>query len=114
MVDVSEPGGPVAAIGAGHLLDVDGTGRRRRRAPSGGTSAGAVAGAVHRRAGGRRRRRRGSQDSDWDPVKEAAKKLAFAEDRAVFEGYEAASIAGDSGRFDAALALPPTRRRSST
>ena len=35
---------------------------------------------------------RGSQDSDWDPVKEAAKKLAFAEDRAIFEGYEAASI----------------------
>ena len=34
---------------------------------------------------------RGSQDSDWDPVKEAAKKLAFAEDRAIFEGYEAAS-----------------------
>ncbi len=33
---------------------------------------------------------RGSQDSDWDPVKDAAKKLAFVEDRAIFEGYEAA------------------------
>lgn len=37
---------------------------------------------------------RGSQDSDWDPVKEAARKLAFAEDRAIFEGYAAASIPG--------------------
>ena len=37
---------------------------------------------------------RGSQDSDWDPVKEAAKKLAFVEDRAIFEGYEAADISG--------------------
>ncbi len=37
---------------------------------------------------------RGGQDSDWDPVKEAAKKLAFAEDRAIFEGYEAAGIEG--------------------
>jgi uncharacterized linocin/CFP29 family protein len=37
---------------------------------------------------------RGSQDSDWDPVKAAAKKLAFVEDRAIFEGYKAASIDG--------------------
>ena len=37
---------------------------------------------------------RGAQDSDWDPVKEAAKKLAFIEDRAIFEGYAAASIEG--------------------
>lgn len=37
---------------------------------------------------------RGAKDSDWDPVKEAAKKLAFIEDRAIFEGYTAASIHG--------------------
>jgi uncharacterized linocin/CFP29 family protein len=37
---------------------------------------------------------RGSQDSDWDPVKDAAKRLAFVEDRAIFEGYSAASIEG--------------------
>ena len=37
---------------------------------------------------------RGAQDSDWDPVKDAAKALAFAEDRAIFEGYSAAGIAG--------------------
>ena len=40
---------------------------------------------------------RGSKDSDWDPVKEAAKKLAFIEDRAIFEGYAAASIHGIRG-----------------
>jgi uncharacterized linocin/CFP29 family protein len=37
---------------------------------------------------------RGSQDSDWQPVKDAATRIAFAEDRAVFEGYAAAGIAG--------------------
>ncbi len=33
---------------------------------------------------------RGAQDSDWDPVVEAARQLALAEDRAIFEGYAAA------------------------
>jgi uncharacterized linocin/CFP29 family protein len=37
---------------------------------------------------------RGSNDSDWQPVKEAAKKLAFAEDRAIFNGYHDAGIQG--------------------
>ncbi|MGC0366711.1 putative linocin/CFP29 family protein [Rhodococcus sp. 27YEA15] len=37
---------------------------------------------------------RGAKDSDWQPVKDAAKKIAFAEDRAVFEGYPAGSITG--------------------
>lgn len=37
---------------------------------------------------------RGSEDSDWQPAKEAAKKLAFAEDRAIFNGYSAADIQG--------------------
>jgi uncharacterized linocin/CFP29 family protein len=37
---------------------------------------------------------RGAQDSDWQPVKDAAKMIAFAEDRAVFEGYAAAGITG--------------------
>ncbi len=39
---------------------------------------------------------RGSNDSDWQPAKDAAKKLAFAEDRAIFDGYPAAGIQGDS------------------
>src|SRR5246127_821305 len=37
---------------------------------------------------------RGANDSDWQPAKEAARKLAFTEDRAIFEGYEAAGIVG--------------------
>ncbi len=37
---------------------------------------------------------RGALDSDWSPVKEAMRKIAFAEDRAVFEGYAAAGIEG--------------------
>ncbi|MGA7451881.1 MAG: family 1 encapsulin nanocompartment shell protein [Rhodoplanes sp.] len=37
---------------------------------------------------------RGSNDSDWQSAKDAAKKLAFAEDRAIFEGYPAAGING--------------------
>ena len=37
---------------------------------------------------------RGSDDSDWQPAKDAAKKLAFAEDRAIFNGYQEASIQG--------------------
>lgn len=41
---------------------------------------------------------RGSKDSDWEPVKEAAKKLAFVEDRTIFEGYSAASIEGSAAR----------------
>ena len=37
---------------------------------------------------------RGSDDSDWQPAKDAAKKLAFAEDRAIFNGYPEADIQG--------------------
>jgi uncharacterized linocin/CFP29 family protein len=37
---------------------------------------------------------RGSQDADWQPVKDAAKQIAFAEDRVVFDGYAAANITG--------------------
>src|SRR5215831_8267134 len=37
---------------------------------------------------------RGANDSDWQPAKDAAKKIAFAEDGAIFEGYAAGSIRG--------------------
>jgi uncharacterized linocin/CFP29 family protein len=37
---------------------------------------------------------RGANDSDWQPAKDAARKLSFAEDRAIFEGYDAAGIIG--------------------
>ncbi|OBG92971.1 bacteriocin [Mycobacterium sp. E3298] len=95
VVDVSEPGGPVtAAVSTGRLVDVT--------SPSDGVEA-------HLRASKPLVRlrvpftlsryeidnvERGAQDSDWDPVKAAAKKLAFVEDRAIFEGYPAASIDG--------------------
>lgn len=95
VVDVSAPGGPVtAAVSTGHLRDVDSPGdgviaHLRESKPL-----------VRLRVPFTVGRRdiddveRGSQDSDWDPVKDAAKKLAFAEDRAIFEGYEAAAIEG--------------------
>ena len=95
VVDVSESAGPAAAaVSTGRLLDV--------KPPSDGVIS-------HLRASKPLVRlrvpftlsrleidnvERGSQDSDWDPVKTAAKKLAFAEDRAIFAGYPAAGIGG--------------------
>lgn len=50
---------------------------------------------------------RGAGDSDWQPLKDAAKKIAFAEDRAVFDGYAAAGILGlREGTSNPKLALP--------
>src|ERR1700723_3701638 len=50
---------------------------------------------------------RGALDPDWQPVKDAAKKIAFAEDRAVFDGYAAAKVTGiRQGSSNPALALP--------
>ena len=108
VVDVSEPSGPVtAAISTGHLVDVTPPGDGvvahlresrplvRLRVPF--TIARTDIDDVER----------GSQDSDWDPVKAAAKQLAFAEDRAIFEGYEAAQIGGiRKCSSNPALALP--------
>lgn len=37
---------------------------------------------------------RGATDSDWSRVKDAARAIAFAEDRAVFNGYAAGGIQG--------------------
>jgi uncharacterized linocin/CFP29 family protein len=50
---------------------------------------------------------RGAKDPDWQPVKDAAKSMAFAEDRAIFEGYAAAGIVGvREASANPALALP--------
>jgi uncharacterized linocin/CFP29 family protein len=50
---------------------------------------------------------RGANDSDWSPVKDAARKIAFAEDRAVFDGYAAAGIQGiRQGTSNPVLTLP--------
>ena len=37
---------------------------------------------------------RGANDSDWQPAKDAAKTIAFAEDSAIFIGYSAGGIQG--------------------
>src|SRR5215475_9497418 len=37
---------------------------------------------------------RGALDADWQPVKDAARQIAFAEDRAIFEGYAVGNIGG--------------------
>ena len=95
VVEVSDPGGPVtAAVSTGHLRDV--------KPPTEGVVAHLRESKplVRLRVPFTLRRsdiddvERGSQDSDWDPVKEAAKKLAFVEDRTIFEGYGAAEIEG--------------------
>lgn len=50
---------------------------------------------------------RGSNDSDWLPLKEAARKIAYAEDRAIFEGSAVAGIKGiKEGASNPAIALP--------
>jgi uncharacterized linocin/CFP29 family protein len=112
VVDVSEPSGPArAAVSTGHLLNVG--------APGDGVIA-------HLRESKPLVRlrvpftlsrtdiddvERGSQDSDWDPVKEAAKKLAFVEDRAIFEGYKDGEIGGiRAAGSNPALALPSDPR----
>src|SRR4051794_15529704 len=49
---------------------------------------------------------RGAKDPDTDPVIEAARAIAIAEDRAIFHGYPAAGIHGIcEGRADAAVEL---------
>src|SRR6516164_8050558 len=51
---------------------------------------------------------RGSNDSDWQPAKDAAKKLAFAEDRAIFHGYPEADIQGIRERTSNPIETLPT------
>lgn len=52
---------------------------------------------------------RGAADSDWSPLKDAARKIAAAEDRAVFEGYAEAGIGGiRQGASNAPVKLPAT------
>jgi uncharacterized linocin/CFP29 family protein len=54
---------------------------------------------------------RGATDSDWGPLKEAARKIAFAEDRSVFDGYAAAGIQGvRQGTSNPVLTLPANVR----
>jgi uncharacterized linocin/CFP29 family protein len=55
---------------------------------------------------------RGANDSDWQPTKDAARKLAYAEDGAIFEGYAAAGIVGvRQGSSNPTLTLPDDVRQ---
>ena len=50
---------------------------------------------------------RGANDFYWQPAKEAARRLSFAEDRAIFEGYAAAGIGGiRQGTSNPVMTLP--------
>jgi uncharacterized linocin/CFP29 family protein len=95
VVDVKGPAGStLAAVGTGHLRSVDPPGdgiiARQRE----------VKALVELRVPFELERQqvddveRGSHDSDWQPLKDAAKRIAFAEDRAIFEGYAAGGIQG--------------------
>src|SRR5579863_7333347 len=55
---------------------------------------------------------RGANDSDWEPAKDAAQKIAYAEDRAIFEGYAAAGIGGvRQGTSNPIVTLPADVRQ---
>src|SRR5579863_1895871 len=50
---------------------------------------------------------RGANDSDWQPAKNAARQIAFAEDAAIFEGYAAAAAGGiRQGSSNPIMTLP--------
>jgi uncharacterized linocin/CFP29 family protein len=50
---------------------------------------------------------RGATDSDWQPAKDAAQKIAFAEDGAIFDGYAGAGIEGiRQGTSNPIMTLP--------
>ena len=108
VVDVQGPGGVrLSAVGTGHLKTIaapdDGVLARQRD----------VKALVELRVPFELDRQqiddveRGSNDSDWQPAKDAAKKIAFAEDRAIFEGYAAAGIEGiRQGTSNPIMTLP--------
>ena len=95
VVDVHPPSGvALSAVGTGHLRTIaasrDGILARQRE----------VKALVELRFPFELKRQeiddvlRGANDSDWQPAKDAAKEIAFAEDRAIFDGYAAAGIGG--------------------
>ena len=95
VVDVKGPGGSMlSAVGTGHLKNL--------AAPGAGIIARQreVKALVELRVPFELKRQaiddvdRGANDSDWQALKDAAKLIAFAEDRAIFEGYAAAGIEG--------------------
>src|SRR5271170_5348796 len=108
VVDVEAAGGSgLSAVGTGHLQKIappkDGILARQRE----------VKALVELRVPFELERQaiddveRGANDSDWQPAKDAARKIAFAEDGAVFEGYAAAGIVGvRKGTSNPIMTLP--------
>ncbi len=108
VVDVAGPAGTaLSAIGTGHLRNIaapgDGILARQRQ----------VKPLVELRVPFELDRQmiddveRGSNDSDWQPAKDAARKIAFAEDVAIFDGYAAADIGGiREGASNPVVTLP--------
>jgi uncharacterized linocin/CFP29 family protein len=113
VVDVQGPGGiGLSAVGTGHLraLEAPGDGILARQRE--------VRALVELRVPFDLDRQqiddveRGANDSDWQPAKDAAQRLAFAEDRAIFEGYAGAGIEGiRQGTSNPVLTLPADVRR---
>jgi len=113
VVDVHGPGGVgLSAIGTGHLKTI--------AAPDAGIIARQrdVKALVELRVPFELDRQqiddveRGADDSDWQPVKDAAKKIAYAEDRAIFDGYAAAGIGGiRQGASNPVMTLPADVRQ---
>jgi uncharacterized linocin/CFP29 family protein len=109
VVDMPQPRGlEFSALGTGHLREIEG--------PQDGIQASQreVMAVVELKIPFELTRRaiddveRGSLDSDWDPLKDAARQLAFAEDRSVFDGYPAAKIEGIRPTCsNAPVRLPP-------
>jgi uncharacterized linocin/CFP29 family protein len=113
VVDVQGPDGPsLASVGTGHLTPIespDGDGIMARLRTSQQVVELRVPFTLNRQDVDDVER--GAQDSDWQPVKDAAKKVAFAEDRAIFEGYAAAGITGvRQSSSNPALTLPAEAR----
>ncbi|TNC24168.1 family 1 encapsulin nanocompartment shell protein [Amycolatopsis alkalitolerans] len=107
VVDVTEPAGArLAAVGTGHLseLEAPGQGVRVRRREVATVVELRVPFAVSRAAVDDVER--GARDADWQPVKDAAKQLAFTEDRIVAEGLPSAGITGIRAAAPTTLALP--------
>ncbi|SDC18102.1 family 1 encapsulin nanocompartment shell protein [Paraburkholderia lycopersici] len=108
VVDVEGPGGPaLAAVGTGHQNGIEAPleGMRARQRE--------VKAIVELRVPFELSREaiddveRGAEDSDWQPAKDAATRLAFAEDRAIFDGYRAAQITGiREGTSNPVLPMP--------
>ena len=108
VVDVRGPGGPsLSAVGTGHQCAI--------APPQAGISARQreVKALVELRVLFELTRdaiddvERGAEDSDWQPAKDAAQQLAYAEDRAIFDGYKAANIVGiREGSSNPKLSLP--------